>query len=106
MAEEKFAPVEVSGMTEPEKPKKKRNSGMLILIVAGAVVIIVVALLYGFHALGIMGSREKPTPEIQTSEAQLKQLLEERQELESRIKTLEEERSNFRQTWPRCSPTG
>lgn len=95
MAEEKFAPVEVSGMTEPEKPKKKRNSGMLILIVAGAVVIIVVALLYGFHALGIMGSREKPTPEIQTSEAQLKQLLEERQELESRIKTLEEERSNF-----------
>jgi len=89
MAEEKFATVEVSGMTEPEKPTQKSNSGMLILIVAGAAVIIAVALLYGFHALGIMVSREKPTPESQPSEAQLKQLLEERQELESRIKTLE-----------------
>jgi len=92
MAEEKFAPVEVSGMTEPEKPKKKRNSGMLILIVAGAAVIIVVALLYGFRTLGIIGPREKTAQEVQTSEAQLKQLLEERRELESRIKTLGEKR--------------
>lgn len=96
MAEEKYAPVqEVAGMTEPEKPKSGRNMKMMFLVLTAAVVIIAVALLYGLRVLGVTGTKPQPVQEIQTSEAQLKQLLQERQELESRIKTLEEERSNF-----------
>ena len=88
--EEKYAPV--SGMTEPEVPKKKRNIRTALLILGVGVAIVVVALFYGLSSLGILGEKKQQSSEIQTSEAQLKQLLEERRELESRIKTLEEER--------------
>jgi len=88
--EEKYAPV--SGMTEPEVPKKKRNVRTALLILGAGVAIVVVALFYGLGSLGILGEKKQQPSEIQTSEAQLKQLLEERRELESRIKTLEEER--------------
>jgi len=88
--EEKYAPV--SGMTEPEVPKKKRNIRTALLILGVGVAIVVVALFYGLSSLGILGEKKQQPSEIQTSEAQLKQLLEERRELESRIKTLEEER--------------
>jgi len=88
--EEKYAPV--SGMTEPEAPKKKRNVRTALLILGAGVAIVVVALFYGLGSLGILGEKKQQPSEIQTSEAQLKQLLEERRELESRIKTLEEER--------------
>jgi len=88
--EEKYAPV--SGMTEPEVPKKKRNVRTALLILGAGVAIVVVTLFYGLGSLGILGEKKQQSSEIQTSEAQLKQLLEERRELESRIKTLEEER--------------
>ncbi len=96
MAEEKYAPVqEVSGMTEPQKPKSRKDFRVVLLLLAVGLAVVVVAVLYGLHSFGVLGRPKEQAQQVQTSEAQLKQLLEERRELESRIKTLEEERSNL-----------
>lgn len=92
---DEYAPIE-SGMTEPEKPKSGKNMKAAFLFFGAGLVVIAGALLYGAWSFGFIGKKPVPSaPEISTSEAQLKQLLEERRELESRIKTLEEERSSM-----------
>ena len=91
-----YAPIE-PGMTEPEKPKGGgKNKKVVFLFFGAGAIVILGAILYGAWSFGLIGRKPAPTPpEVSTSEAQLKQLLEERRELESRIKTLEEERSNM-----------
>lgn len=91
-----YAPIE-PGMTEPEKPKGGGKNKKVVLLFFGAGFIVILgAILYGAWSFGLIGRKPAPPPpEVSTSEAQLKQLLEERRELESRIKTLEEERSNM-----------
>jgi len=91
-----YAPIE-PGMTEPEKPKGGGKNKKVVLLFFGAGAIVILgAILYGAWSFGLIGRKPAPPPpEVSTSEAQLKQLLEERRELESRIKTLEEERSNM-----------
>lgn len=96
MAEEKYAPVqEVSGMTEPQKPKGHKNFKVVLLLLAVGFAVVIGAVLYGMRSFGVFSRPKEQPQQVQTSEAQLKQLLEERRELESRIKTLEEERSNL-----------
>lgn len=96
MAEEKYAPVqEVSGMTEPQKPKGHKNFRVVLLLLAVGFAVVIGAVLYGMRSFGVFSRPKEQPQQVQTSEAQLKQLLEERRELESRIKTLEEERSNL-----------
>lgn len=96
MAEEKYAPVqEVSGMTEPQKPKGHKNFKVVLLLLAVGLAVVIGAVLYGMRSFGVFSRPKEQPQQVQTSEAQLKQLLEERRELESRIKTLEEERSNL-----------
>ena len=91
-----YAPIE-PGMTEPEKPKGGgKNKKVVFLFFGAGAIVILGAILYGAWSFGLIGRKPAPPPpEVSTSEAQLKQLLEERRELESRIKTLEEERSNM-----------
>jgi len=90
-----YAPIE-PGMTEPEKPKGGKNKKIVLLFFGAGAVVILAAVLYGAWSFGLVGRKSAPRPpEVSTSEAQLKQLLEERRELESRIKTLEEERSSM-----------
>jgi uncharacterized protein YdcH (DUF465 family) len=96
MNEERYAPINETGMTEPEKPKSGKNMKVVFGFFGIGFVVIIGAILYGAWSFGLIGGKQAPpAPEISTSEAQLKQLLEERRELESRIKTLEEERSNM-----------
>jgi len=91
-----YAPIE-PGMTEPEKPKGGGKNKKVVLLFFGAGAIVILgAILYGAWSFGLIGRKPAPPPpEVSTSEAQLKQLLEERRELESRIKTLEEERDSM-----------
>ena len=91
-----YAPIE-PGMTEPEKPKGGgKNKKVVFLFFGAGAIVILGAILYGAWSFGLIGRKPAPPPpEVSTSEAQLKQLLEERRELESRIKTLEEERSSM-----------
>lgn len=91
-----YAPIE-PGMTEPEKPKGGgKNKKVVFLFFGAGAIVILGAILYGAWAFGLIGRKPAPpSPEVSTSEAQLKQLLEERRELESRIKTLEEERDSM-----------
>jgi len=91
-----YAPIE-PGMTEPEKPKGGgKNKKVVFLFFGAGAIVILGAILYGAWAFGLIGRKPAPPPpEVSTSEAQLKQLLEERRELESRIKTLEEERDSM-----------
>ena len=98
MKEDKYAPIqqETPGMVSPDKPKIKKNKKTVLVFFAVAFVAIVFAGLFGMRSLGLFGKKAVPVPaEVQTSEMQLKQLLEERRELESRIRTLEEERENL-----------
>jgi len=95
MSMNEYAPIE-PGMTEPEKPKGGgKNKKVVFLFFGAGAIVILGAILYGAWSFGLIGRKPAPPPEVSTSEAQLKQLLEERRELESRIKTLEEERSNM-----------
>ena len=89
-----YAPIE-PGMTEPEKPKGGgKNKKVVFLFFGAGAIVILGAILYGAWSFGLIGRKPAPPPpEVSTSEAQLKQLLEERRELESRIKTLEERSS-------------
>lgn len=91
-----YAPIE-PGMTEPEKPKGGgKNKKVVFLFFGAGAIVILGAILYGAWSFGLIGRKPAPPPpEVSTSEAQLKQLLEERRELESRIKTLEEERDSM-----------
>lgn len=98
MKEDKYAPIqqETPGMVSPDKPKIKKNKKMVLVFFAVAFIAIVFAGLFGMRSLGLFGKKAVSVPaEVQTSEMQLKQLLEERRELESRIRTLEEERENL-----------
>lgn len=96
MSMNEYAPIE-PGMTEPEKPKGGgKNKKVVFLFFGAGAIVILGAILYGAWSFGLIGRKPAPPPpEVSTSEAQLKQLLEERRELESRIKTLEEERDSM-----------
>lgn len=94
--DEKYAPVE-TGMTEPEGPKNKAaNKKLALLLIVIALVAVLGVGIYAVFSFGLLGKKEPAKPvAVQTSEAELQKMLEERRQLESRIKQLEEERANI-----------